>query len=156
MSTFTGRFHSFTISREQLDELGHANFNELKKLFEFVRHRFCKDLKFGRTSLRLNRGIGFFMIEDSYKYLKELKAGDTVFFIINPLIEGKTRLTITLKVVRVGGQVQGSTELTNEVNYRMVMMDLKTRHPVPIPREIIDSIAQFNIVQSQLLTASPA
>lgn len=133
------------IAKGDVDELGHANYNKLKRLFEEMRMYSCTRLGFGRRRLRLKHGIGLFMLEDRYQYLRELFVGDQLNFAVTFSVESRTRLAISLYVFRTTTDRSGisTMERVALVDYRMAMMSLKTRRPVEISREIHENLALF-------------
>jgi acyl-CoA thioesterase FadM len=133
-----------TISADMLDELGHANYLVQQQKAEEARLGFCKFLGFSRVYLRRRLGIGLFMTDSGYQYLEELRLGDLMTVLPNITVEGAAKLTITLRAVRLKSVACGDEfTLTGIATYRMVMVNLKTRKPTRIPKEILDSIGRF-------------
>ncbi len=145
--------HQVTITRDLLDELGHANYNALKSVFETARHRLCKHLGFGRKNLRVRLGIGFVMLRDSYEYHKALKEGDVISVIPQISIVGATKLTIKLAILRQNKD-SSVPELTDEATHEMAMIDLKRERPIRIPKPILRSVEHFNKNQVALQEAN--
>ena len=147
--------YGFGITRDLLDELGHANYNALKKHLETARHRLCKHLGFGRKNLRKHLNLGLFMVGDSYEYLLPLRENDYVATIHEISIEGKTKLHIELRLVRLSSEAKGGEgfemRLTNVAHYHMVMVNLKNGRPVRIPSSIVRSIELFQREQSEIM-----
>ena len=145
--------YSFTITRDLLDELGHANYNKLKDHLEIARHRLCKFLGFGRKTLRKQLHLGLFMLQDTYKYHKQLREGDVAFTLAQIAIEGRTGMTINLKLIRSYDATKkcDAMEITNEVEYKMVLVNLQGGRPVRICKEIVRVVEQFNRQQSELM-----
>lgn len=144
--------YQVSITQDMLDELGHANYNELKKVFETVRHRLCKHLGFGRKTLRKKLNVGLVMIEDTYKYHKSLKIGDTIFFLAKIEAISATRLVINLRVCRWCTGLLEFAELSNEVSYTMALINLKTEKAVRIPKPIVKEIEKYTTTMERLST----
>ncbi len=146
-----------SITSDMLDELGHANYNELKKVFELVRYRLCRYLGFTRPVLRKKLGLGLFMKHDSYEYLQPLKLNEWITFIPNIVVDGPAQITITLKVLRHRAAKGDSDDnagvgtLSNTVIYRMIMVNLKTGKPTRIPKPILRSIERWKEQTIQLM-----
>lgn len=146
--------HQVGITREHLDELGHANYNKLKDIFESARHRLFKYLGFGRKTLRQKLGVGFVMKEDSYIYHKPLVEGDVIFFIAKIEVVGPARLIVKLRVCRLL-MIKDPTQfidLTNEATYQMVLINLKTGKVLRIPKQIQKQIKDYTEVMTRLST----
>jgi acyl-CoA thioesterase FadM len=141
--------YQVSITKDLLDELGHANYNKLKDVFETARHRLCKFLGFGRKTLRTRLNMGLVMIKDSYEYYKPLKEGDVIFFLPKIVVISATRVTISLRVCRLReGQCP---ELTNEATYEMAMVDLCKDRPARFPKGIVRSVDRFHTDQAFLM-----
>ena len=132
------------ITSNLIDELGHANYNSLKEVFEIARHRLCKHLGFGRKVLREHLQLGLFMSSDSYEYRQVLKLHDLIFFIPKIVVDSPARIIITFRVLRLYCKERGDEmTLTNSATYHMVMVNLKTQKPTRIPKSIIRSIERW-------------
>ena len=145
--------HSVSVTKDLLDELGHANYNALKKVFEDGRLRLCRHLGFSRKQLRKHLGLGLFMVKDTYEYHHALKLGDVISLQFDVEAKGASMI-ITLKVLRV---CHADSELfafatTNTVIYEMVMVNLKKEKPVRIPKPILESIARWKEMKRVLAT----
>ncbi len=143
--------YSRGITKDMLDELGHANYNEQKKIFEVVRFRFCHYLGFRRSVLQKMLGLAFVMREDKYEYLRQLKLGDNISFLINIEVDGPAQVTITLKGLRhriSDEDIIGN--LATTATYKMVMVNLKTEKPTRIPKPILRSIERWHEDQKLL------
>lgn len=149
---------SCSITKDMLDELKHANYNELKKVFENVRHRLCKHLGFGRKILRKRLGLGLFVVEDHYLYHKPLKLGDHIFFIAKVKVGRAPEVIIELRAIRIciedpskpGTSIPCEIELTDTITYRHVLTRLKTGKPTRIPEPMIRSIESFTALMKEL------
>ena len=146
--------HQACIMREHLDELGHANYNKLKDIFETARHSLFKYLGSGRKTLRKKLQLGFVMTEDSYIYHKALKENDVIFFFAKIEIVGPTRIIVRLRVCRwlMLEDPTKFAELTNEATYHMALINLKTEKPVRIPVPIKKQIKDYTDTVTRLST----
>ncbi len=143
--------YSCGISKDMLDELGHANYNELKKVFERVRFDLCHYLGFRRSTLMRYLGLGLFMKQDNYEYLLSLKQGDNISFMVNIEVEGPAEIKITLKVLRLRPEDGLVGAVSNIAIYKMIMVNLKTEKPTRIPKGVLRSIGRWQENQKLLM-----
>ncbi|HEY0907724.1 MAG TPA: thioesterase family protein [Candidatus Paceibacterota bacterium] len=147
---FSARIYSFTVFRKDLDELGHCSFNKVKLLIEQAFHRFAKDNKFGRTSLRLNDKLGLFVTEDAYRYKRELGLHDIVTVVIRSSPKGRCSIRFFFNLVRVVSGSLATLDHVGSAEWTMVMMGLESRKPVAIPTAIAERLKEHNRIQDLL------
>jgi acyl-CoA thioesterase FadM len=107
--------------------------------------RFVTQLGFGRTKLKNCCGIAFMVTKVTCLYSQELHIGDLVVITPDIKLVSKTRIVITLTVVKkISLSSFTSEEISSSVvTYEMALVHLERKRACAIPQFISDAINDF-------------
>lgn len=112
------------------DHVGHLNIAHYVSRFDEAHWAFFADIGLTATWLRAH-GRGMAAVEQALRYLREVKAGDTVT-IRSKLIEVKTKVVVSdhTMILDANGEVCATERIT------CALVDLQARKATAIPEEL--------------------